>query len=449
MVVGLNVNCMIKWVVIICLISVSFEGIGQLFNNGSERSFKQSLDSTYVDYWSNNEWRGNFIFSYSYDVRGNMLERINMSWFDFENNWKPSSKYKYTYDYYGNNIDYTILNWDTAIDNWKENIKWAKVYNSNNQIKQYIEYRQGISANGWTKLSKVNYSYDMNGVLENVVVSLWDSVANVWNPVEKTENIINSNYKVETSKVYDRDEVLNLWVEVQKTENSYDGNQNIVESKIYIWNNSSNSWKLDMTIGYLYNSQGLLVEYTTVSMSNWFRTLKIEYLFDSSNNIIQENTLSIDTINNVWENQSRRFYNYNDTYTRDELILPYDLRKSRYMNHMMTETISFVWNKSNSNWNKYDRTNHIFSEKNINSIINLKYWQPRIYPIPVKDVLYLDLGNRFENIWINIYDIRGALVKTKVLSGSLQLDLNNLGKGVYFYTIEIGGDFYNGKFLKE
>jgi hypothetical protein len=421
----------------------------QLIDNESNRSLKQELDSTYIDHWDNNDWSGNFIFSYSYDSNGNMLERTNMSWFHFGSRWEPSTKYKYSYDQYGNNIDYMILNWDTALNDWREGNKTANIYNANNQMLQYIEYSKGISSNIWYKSSKVNYSYNMNGSLENVLRYNWNSTMNFWDASEKTENILNINDQVEVSTEYSWDQSLNQWKVIQKTENSYDGNQNIVESETFVWNNSSNSWGSDMVTAYIYNNDELLIESSVLSTSNWYRSRKIAYIYDLNNNAVQENYYLRDTINNDWENEFQKLYNYNNAYERSDLILPYNSKNSRFMNHMMTEVVGYLWNKSSNTWKKYDKASNVFSERNINSIENIQKLELRTFPNPVKDVLYFDINDNLRSALVNIYDVQGSLVKSEWLSNSRVLNLNGFTSGVYFYSVAVGGEFYNGKLIKE
>lgn len=89
-----------------------------------------------------------------------------------------------------------------------------------------------------------------------------------------------------------------------------------------------------------------------------------------------------------------------------------------------------------------DPTNVVEEEVNFN--INTAY------PNPANDLLYLDLGNGFENpASINIYDINGnSLVKQQINSGSTKevVSVSALPVGSYYLNIRMGNKLRTKKF---
>lgn len=69
----------------------------------------------------------------------------------------------------------------------------------------------------------------------------------------------------------------------------------------------------------------------------------------------------------------------------------------------------------------------------------------KIYPNPARDVLHIDAAE--EIIKMQIFDIQGKLIKT--VSGSKQIDVSALSKGLYILRITTASGGYSEKFIKE
>lgn len=68
-----------------------------------------------------------------------------------------------------------------------------------------------------------------------------------------------------------------------------------------------------------------------------------------------------------------------------------------------------------------------------------------MYPNPARDVLHIDAAEEIINV--QIFDIQGKLIKT--VSGSKQIHVNALTKGVYIVRITTASGMYSEKFIKE
>ena len=74
-----------------------------------------------------------------------------------------------------------------------------------------------------------------------------------------------------------------------------------------------------------------------------------------------------------------------------------------------------------------------------------------VYPNPVNDKLYISLPDFHENGVVRVFDLYGNVIGAYPISSNSStqvLNVNNLIKGVYFYTIKTSTSNYKGKFVK-
>jgi hypothetical protein len=77
----------------------------------------------------------------------------------------------------------------------------------------------------------------------------------------------------------------------------------------------------------------------------------------------------------------------------------------------------------------------------------------RIYPVPVRDYLHIDLpfeGSHQADAYI--HDVHGRLMQTvnalSTFGGKMQLHVNTLKPGTYFLTIAVNRQILKGRFIK-
>ena len=81
-------------------------------------------------------------------------------------------------------------------------------------------------------------------------------------------------------------------------------------------------------------------------------------------------------------------------------------------------------------------------EENISNLLVL------IYPNPAHDLLYLDFKLPTREVLVELSDLNGHQIKTRVLknvSGTQKLDLNGLPKGMYLLRVTADGKTSSGK----
>jgi len=71
-----------------------------------------------------------------------------------------------------------------------------------------------------------------------------------------------------------------------------------------------------------------------------------------------------------------------------------------------------------------------------------------VYPVPVKDYATINFKEAVD-AKVEIYSLNGTLVKSQLIQGSAQINLQQLPKGVYTMKVVSGVSNYAVKFIKE
>ena len=73
-----------------------------------------------------------------------------------------------------------------------------------------------------------------------------------------------------------------------------------------------------------------------------------------------------------------------------------------------------------------------------------------VYPNPVKDQLFIDTQNSFDNVSVSLVDINGRVVLSTTLDlrGEISLDMGQLETGLYILNLKCDNVNYNTKIIK-
>lgn len=71
-----------------------------------------------------------------------------------------------------------------------------------------------------------------------------------------------------------------------------------------------------------------------------------------------------------------------------------------------------------------------------------------IYPNPVRDLLYLELGERLSNSTISVYDINGACIMNQAYGNEGFIDMSRLEIGTYLIKIQSSNEVFVKRFMK-
>ncbi len=159
-------------------------------------------------------------------------------------------------------------------------------------------------------------------------------------------------------------------------------------------------------------------------------------------------TLPYTTVNNVL--RVRSILNYNDlesgvliaSYT-DTIYSWYNIGTKNYIASAHTVYVSGFQLTSQISY--IEQSDIVLDVANSNQAFN----QISFYPNPATDYLVLN-NTATEEISVNIYDIRGSLVKSVVISGGMKkLNIGNLNPGMYFLKYNKGNISHTEKLIIE
>jgi len=71
-----------------------------------------------------------------------------------------------------------------------------------------------------------------------------------------------------------------------------------------------------------------------------------------------------------------------------------------------------------------------------------------VYPVPVKNFATINFKEAVD-AKVEVYSLNGSMVKSQLIHGSAQINLQQLPKGVYTLKVVSGTSNYAVKFVKE
>ncbi|MCD4725686.1 MAG: T9SS type A sorting domain-containing protein, partial [Bacteroidales bacterium] len=270
---------------------------------------------------------------------------------------------------------------------------------------------------------KDEYSYDATGNLTEILSYYWNESTSQWVVGWKEECSYDAAGNLTESLAYDWEESTSLWVVDWKDEYSYDATGNLTEILSYYWNESTSQWVACWKDEYSYDAAGNLTEYLS---------------YDWNESISQ------------WVVDWKQEYTYNNSYSFDELLLPYyDDFFILHFRHMLTESISYYWDDFVNQWILDYKGTFFYSEKNINNISDLSVMDIKIYPNPATEFVVFDVNSTSKTAIVEIFDINGKKVLHQELSDNKQISVSHLNRGLYMYKLIHNSTIYSGKIMIE
>ena len=114
------------------------------------------------------------------------------------------------------------------------------------------------------------------------------------------------------------------------------------------------------------------------------------------------------------------------------------------MNYTITTASMWVVDQ----WVRNSRSTSWYSAQTsgVNEFPERNIW---VYPNPANEYIVFDLSDISGFPVVEIFDIQGIKVLEQRLSGSMQISVSNLSKGLYTYRLVNGGIIRTGKFIIE
>jgi hypothetical protein len=192
-----------------------------------------------------------------------------------------------------------------------------------------IEYKWDTISNNWVELGmtytlgypfyiyggKREFLYDTSGNISLLVWYDWYEASNAWIEDYRIDYSYDINGKLSTV-ISNYSSNHDGWYSdyIAKTEYSYDTNDNIVLTVNYSWDTILNVWTENWKTEFAYNEIGNIILETSYSFTSniWYQSRKNEYSYDSNGNLFLHMQYHCEEGSNDWDNFRKWEYSYDD-----------------------------------------------------------------------------------------------------------------------------------------
>ncbi len=383
----------------------------------SNEDVQQKLDSLINYRWNKtaNQWVVDYKFEFTYDSSGNATQDIGYEWNETNSQWVPYGNYEFSYNANGKMTQEIVYDWDETTRQWVLNWKYEYSYDANGNITQNTDYHWDESTSKWLIDYKIENTYNASGNMMQEIVYNWNETTLQLVAFSKYEYSYDAKGS-ETQKIaYTWDKTLQQWKANWKYENTYDANGKMMQRIDYDWYETTSQWVLGYKSEFTYDANGKMTRNT-------------DYHWDESTS--------------KWLPFHKAEYTYDNTYTPNNLILPYNF------NHMFTQRDNYE-NDGEGNWVIIYKLILFYSEKNVTNINNTENINIAVYPNPVSDYLNFSFTNNGNAAKFELFDLNGRKIISKAVNNSETINMKGFNSGIYFYNLYIGDKKQSGKIMKD
>jgi len=365
--------------------------VGLHGNNYSDAVVKYRLDSVIIKYdemltgnYTNGE-KGEYFYNEDYQLISTQQKSWSGIWID---SWKD--------DYYYNQMGLSdsVLSYEYTGGQWQQYFKEKRTYNPDSTLQSLTYYNWD-----WTSFvpsQKVEYQYTGDSIVEN-----WYTYENGW---------IN-DYIVTFYLTDDR-----ITSEISKS--------------IYATGQMQNEYKAD----YLYYANGDLQE-RLVSYweeSSWTIPLEKEsYTYDSFNNLEQYSWSMLGE--NGWEVGEETLPEYNNQFTRDDLIIPAGMDEEIFFRHMLTRSVDNSYDMGELQFSI--EINPYYTPVIVEKAKNMLTLQSTVFPNPATDNITIRWDAPVSEAKLTVYNQVGSHVTAFNITNNTTIPTAGLKPGLYLYTL--------------
>ncbi len=370
-------------------------------------------------------YENTFKTQYQYDENNHLILLEHLSWDDYDSVYVNDSKSLYSYDENGNKIESLLYYWNGMEYALEE--KEIFTYNTNNNlIQKEVFFWNGAE---YEPDNKTVFNYNLNNKLSEYTSLSWDGTAffieGKSTATFNAEGILESFINEVGSEVTP----LKLHSKEVFTHNS---NAKIVERVLYLWDDIDEIYLPDNKKTYNLDSNNNLISSIEYEYDEEFIPLyKYEYVYDFTqlqNSFIHPFDVSNIEFSYLSDNLDFTYLQDSPFYNKvlEKIILEYDdydeifINESRYVYH-------------------YNETTSSIKDINTNSI--------SIYPNPTKDKIYIKTNDNTSINKLTLYDNTGRIIINTTLN---VMHLKLLDSGIYtLIIVNNNGNSFNKKIIKQ
>lgn len=352
---------------------------------------KYRLDSVIIKYdemltgnYTNGE-KGEYFYNESFQLTGTLQKSWSGVWME---SWKD--------DYFYNQMGLTdsVLSYEYSVGQWQQCYKDQWTYNADSSVQSLTYYDWG-----WTTFvpsQKVEYLYSDDSIVEN-----WYTYENGW---------IN-DYIVTYYLTDDR-----------------------ITSELCLSTYATGQMENEYKADYLYYDNGDLKD-RLVSWweeSSWTILLEKEsYTYDSFNNLAEYTWSMLGE--NGWEVGDETLPEYNNQFTRDDLIIPAGMDEEIYFRHMLTRSVNNSYDMGELQFSI--EINPYYTPVVVEKAKNMLTLESSVFPNPATDNITIRWDAPVPEAKLTVYNPAGLRVTAFDISNNTTIPTTALKPGLYLYTL--------------
>lgn len=319
----------------------------------------------------------------------------------------------------------------------------------------------------WVDTYKDDFSHNQMGLIDSILS--YEFTGGQWQQYYLETRIYNPDSTLQAITYFDWN--WTNFVPSQKTEYQYTGSTIVENNYGY-----DNGWVNDFITTYYLTDGRITSElcksiYNTGHMDNYYKadyfyyaggdlkdrlvswweesswTVPIEkesYTYDSFNNL-QQYTWSIFG-EQGWEILDQSLPEYNNQYTREDLILPIDLDEELYFRHMMTRRVDNYYDMGDLESSIEFTT--FYTPVTVEKARNILSLQSSAFPNPATDHITISWNGQPASAKLTIYSPTGTPVSASEITNNTTIPVTSLKPGLYLYNLTgEDGSLGNGKFV--
>lgn len=418
----------------------------------SAQVIKQRLDSIIEDELDTitKQIRLSSKTEFKYNTAGDITQEIYYFWDKSTDKWIGEWKFETLWNAQGEQYQTIDSEWDVVAKKWNNNYRTETGYNANGQISTELSSEWDSTSEKWLSNWKTEYSYNSGGNKTKQISSMFNDETNQWETAMKYEYTYNSAGKLaqESSYFSDGGSEYLLFSKSEYTYNTDGSLKQILTST----SDFMGGWSLSSKNEFSYDGSGNLtqeISYISNQQSSELAPAwKDEFGFDSNGNLFQEINYEWDEATNKWFIDQKTEYSFNNSYSYDELLLPYsDIQK--YFRHMITSAINHETDEDTGELIITGKMKAYYSAVNISGINDITEHETSVFPNPASDFVLIGTGDLNQVVLVELFDIKGNKVISRYQSGNEKIYINQLNSGIYICRIHFNDQIISSKMVKK
>jgi hypothetical protein len=375
-------------------------------------------------------WLEDFRMEFTY-YSNDMIESETMYDLNDDGVLEGFVRYVYTYDDNGNTIREDMYMFGEEGE-WELFYQYVSTYDDNNRLltETSTMHFAGIT----TDVEKTEYTYDSSGNNTMILYYASDFMGG-WEPDTKEEYTYNAAGLITAGRYYEWDG--ETWIETERETYQYNGNL-ISEYISEYWDEEAEAWTNDDKEVYQYSGDKLILyTYLIWEEGQWMNDYKEELSYDSHDNMVR--VIYSEWIEGAWQPVDKSDISYNTSQNAANLVFPgFWLGEGWGMitGYVFSEWVDGAWvveSEATFYWSGATTTS-------TGSVPDISI--TTFFPNPASEQITVGIDTNVNNLTINLFDMTGRNVMSKVIENHSSFPVNHLHKGIYLIVIQAENELF-------